>query len=122
MGNGAAGLIRTGLPAGEREPEPSGWKEAWRKLLRSRVTFVVLQVLDLGTTLAVFHAGGFEANPLVATLTAQFGRFRGVLISKLAAVAVAMGVRRLTWVINLFYAGIVVWNFLVLLGLAMQPH
>src|SRR5258708_28894052 len=95
MENEAADLIGTRLPAGEREREPGGWKEAWRKLLRSRVTFVVLQVLDLGTTLAVFHAGGFEANPLVASLTAQFGRFRGVLISKLAAVTIAMGVRRL---------------------------
>jgi hypothetical protein len=90
------------------------------RTLHSRWTFVVLQVLDLLTTLAAFHAGAFEVNPLVARLALQFGRLRGVLISKLIAVAIAMGVRRLVWVVNLFYAGVVGWNIIVLLVLSLN--
>src|SRR5450759_3676971 len=77
--------------------------EGLKRFLRSRWTFVGLQVLDLLTTLYAFHAGGLEVNPLVAHLTVVFGRFRGVLISKLMAVAIAMGVRRLLWVITVSY-------------------
>ncbi len=89
-------------------------------MLRSRWTFAALQVLDLLTTLAAFHGGAFEVNPLVAHLTVQFGRFRGVLISKLIAVAIAMGVKRLVWIVNLFYALIVGWNIVVATLLYMK--
>jgi uncharacterized membrane protein len=54
--------------------------------------------------------GAYEVNPLVAHLTVTFGRFRGVLISKLIAIGIAMGVRKLLWTINIFYAVIIVWN------------
>jgi uncharacterized protein DUF5658 len=90
-----------------------------RRLFRSHWTFALLQVLDLLTTIAVFHFGGFEVNPLVGRFTEHFGRFKGVLLSKLIAVALALGVRRLLWVINLFYLGIVCWNVLILLLLSI---
>ena len=94
-----------------------------RKLLcrvfGSHWTFAVLQVLDLLTTIAVFRFGGFEANPLVARFSEHFGRFPGLLLSKLIAIALALGVRRLVWVINFFYLGIVCWNILVLLLLSI---
>ena len=90
------------------------------RILHSRWTFVGLQVLDLLTTLAAFHVGAFEVNPFVAHLTVQFGRFRGVLISKLIAVAIAMGVWRLVWVVNLFYALIVAWNVVVMILLYVK--
>ncbi len=61
-------------------------------------------------------------NPLVAHLTVQFGRFRGVLISKPIAIAIAMGVRRLIWIVNLFYFLVVGWNVAVMLLLYMKPH
>jgi hypothetical protein len=93
-----------------------------RTIFRSRWTFAVLQVLDLLTTLAAFHVGGFEASPLVARLTAQFGGFRGVLISKLMALMIAVGVRRLIWVVNLFYIGVVCWNILVLILLSVKSR
>jgi len=96
--------------------------EPFKRILRSRWTFVVLQVLDLLTTLAAFHVGAFEVNPLVAHLTVQFGRLRGVIISKLIAVAIAMGVRRLVWVINLFYLFVVGWNVVVVVLLYLKPH
>ena len=63
-----------------------------------------------------FRMGGYEINPLVAHLTVIFGRFRGVLISKVIAVAIAMGVRKLIWVVNVFYGLIILWNSMYLLG------
>jgi hypothetical protein len=90
------------------------WRVVFGKVLRSRWTFAALQVLDLLTTLAAFHLGAFEVNPLVAHLTYRFGRLGGVLISKVTAVAIAMGVRRLVWVVNLFYAIVVAWNVIVM--------
>ena len=98
------------------------WKVAFTRVLRSRWTFVALQILDLLTTLAAFHFGGSEINPLVAHFTLRFGHLRGVLISKLIAVAIAMGVRRLVWVVNLFYTLIVGWNLIVMTILYMKRH
>lgn len=95
-------------------------RAGFRKVLRSRWTFFGLQILDLLTTLAAFHVGALEANPLVAKLTFFFGRFRGVLISKVIAVAIAMGVRRLVWVINIFYAGVVCWNIIVIVLFSLK--
>ena len=92
----------------------------YKRFLRSRWTFVGLQVLDLLTTLYAFHAGGLEVNPLVAHLTMLFGRFRGVLISKVISVVIAMGVRRLMWVINVIYLGIVGWNLINITYIALH--
>jgi hypothetical protein len=94
--------------------------EGFKRILRSRWTFVGLQVLDLLTTLYAFHLGALEVNPLVAHLTVLFGRFRGVLISKLMAVAIAMGVSRLVWVINVIYIGIVGWNLITIAFFALR--
>jgi hypothetical protein len=97
-------------------PNPSS--NGFKRVLNSRWTFVGLQVLDLVTTLYAFHLGAMEVNPLVAHFTELFGRARGVLISKLAAVAIAMGVRRLLWVVNLMYLGVVGWNLITLLSMS----
>jgi hypothetical protein len=94
--------------------------ERCKRFLRSRWTFVGLQVLDLLTTLYAFHAGAIEVNPLVAHLTVLFGRFGGVLISKVISVVIAMGVRRLMWVINLIYIGIVGWNLITITYVALR--
>ena len=104
------------------ERAQSQWKIVLRKIFRSRWTFVALQVLDLLTTLAAFHAGAFEVNPLVARLTVEFGRVGGLIISKLIAALIALGVKRLVWVINLFYTGIVCWNVIVFITLSLKPH
>ena len=79
----------------------SSWKAGLKKVVLSRWTFVALQVLDLLTTLIAFRAGAVEVNPLVAHLTVLFGRVRGVVISKVIAVAIAMGVKKLIWVVFL---------------------
>jgi hypothetical protein len=95
----------------------SQWKSGFKRTVNSRWTFVVLQVLDLTTTLIAFHLGAMEANPLVAHFTATFGWLRGLIVSKLIAIAIAMGVKRLIWVVNVFYTSIIFWNLVVLLSL-----
>ena len=90
------------------------------KVAKARSTFIILQLLDLFTTLAAFHFGAFEVNPLVARLTNEFGRAPGVILSKVAAVLIALGVRRRLWIINVFYAVVVIWNVFVLFALKAQ--
>ena len=98
----------------------SSRSQLFQRVLRSRWTFVVLQVLDLLTTLYAFHAGALEVNPLVARLTLLFGRFGGVLMSKLIAIAIVMGIRKRLWIINLIYIGIVGWNLLMIAGMMLH--
>jgi len=105
-----------------RQLEQPPWQDRVRQSCRSHWTFAALQVLDLLTTLAVFHAGGVELNPLVARLTLHFGRLGGVVMSKVIAVVLAMGVRRLIWVVNIFYAGLICWNLIVLILLSARAH
>src|ERR1700739_2013797 len=116
MNSVCLGLMPTPSTLSElsKSAEPCAWRAAITKVVRSRWTFAVLQVLDLLTTLAAFHVGALEVNPLVAHLTVQFGRVRGVVISKSIAIVIAMGVKRLVWVVNLFYTLVVGWNIVVI--------
>jgi hypothetical protein len=91
-------------------------------LLQARITFVVLQVLDLLTTLAAFRVGAFEVNPLVAHLTTLFGPLGGLVCSKLIALLLAWWVRKRLWMVNLFYTGIICWNVYVLVALTGARH
>jgi hypothetical protein len=43
-----------------------------------------------------------------------------VLISKLIAIGIAMGVRRRLWMINIFYALIIMWNSANLLSALLK--
>lgn len=70
---------------------------------------MVLQVLDLLTILVAFRLGAYEINSLVAHLTIFFGPTGGVLCSKIIARLIVWRVRRLVWVANLFYVGVVCW-------------
>jgi Domain of unknown function (DUF5658) len=88
------------------------------RLLRSRYTFIVLQVLDLATTLLAFHMGAFEMNPLVAQFASFLGPVGGVLCSKAIACLIVLRVRRLMWVANVLYTGVVGWNCVILLALS----
>lgn len=91
-------------------------------LLQARITFVVLQVLDLLTTLAAFRVGAFEVNPIVAHLTTLFGPVGGLVCSKLIALLLAWWVRKRLWLVNLFYTGIICWNVYVLVVLSGARH
>ena len=90
------------------------------KIAQSKWTFVVLQILDILTTLAAFRAGGFEANPIVARLTRELGLTGGLIGGKVIALFIVMGVRRRVWVVNLFYAAVVLWNVYVVLSLSAR--
>jgi hypothetical protein len=92
------------------------------KILRAKSSFLVLQVLDLVTTLMAFHFGAFEINPLVARFTSYMGPTGGVVTSKVIAVLIALRLHRLIWVVNLFYTGVVFWNVLILLALSHTHH
>ncbi len=92
------------------------------RTLNTRSSFILLQVLDLLTTLAAFRVGGFEVNPLVANLTIHFGRVGGVVLSKMIAVLLMLGVRRRLWVVNLFYIGVICWNVIVVIALVLRRH
>ena len=113
--------MNSAIPAIQDLPQSQS-RTFLRTILRSRWTFIGLQVLDLATTFAAFHYGAFEVNPLVAGLTHHLGRFRGVAASKVMAVFVALGVKRLVWVVNLFYAGVVLWNMLVVIALSAKSR
>ena len=91
-------------------------------ILQSRSSFIVLQALDLVTTLVAFHFGAFEVNPLVGHLTAVLGPTGGVLLSKAIAIIIAFRLRKLMWVVNLFYTGIVCWNTFIVLALSHARH
>ncbi len=90
------------------------------QIAQSKWTFVVLQVLDILTTLAAFHFGAFEANPLVARLTREFGVTGGLIAGKVIALLIVLGVRRRVWIVNLFYGAVVVWNIYVVLSLSAR--
>jgi hypothetical protein len=92
------------------------------KFVHSKWTFLGLQVMDVLTTLAAFHAGAYEVNPLVAHLTHEFGAVRGLIWSKAIALLIVLPVRRLVWVANLFYAAVVLWNLCILISLAVSRH
>jgi uncharacterized membrane protein len=98
----------------------NSWKTGFRTVANSHWTFVALQGLDLLTTMVAFRLGAYEVNPMVAHLTVAFGRFRGVLISKLIAIGIAMGVRKRLWMINIFYAVIILWNSANLLSALLR--
>jgi hypothetical protein len=92
------------------------------RLVHSKWTFLVLQVMDVLTTLAAFHVGAFEVNPLVAGFTREFGPVRGLVWSKVMAMLIVLPVRKLVWVANLLYTGVVLSNIYVLLALTARHH
>jgi hypothetical protein len=97
-------------------------RKLFLRTLNTRSSFILLQVLDLLTTLAAFRVGGFEVNPLVANLTILFGRVGGVVLSKAIAVLLMLGIRKRLWLVNLFYIGVICWNVVVVVSLAVPRH
>jgi hypothetical protein len=86
------------------------------------VQFSYLQLLDILTTLVFLASGVHEANPVVrlAMITARSPLW-GLLVLKLCAVGGALyctrtARTRLLTRINLFFAALVVWNLVALLG------
>jgi hypothetical protein len=82
--------------------------------------FLYLQLLDALTTLLGFRAGLAEASPFVRMLV-HFGPFAGLLADKvfallLAAICVWSGRSRTIRWVNYWYAALVAWNIVLILG------
>ena len=80
--------------------------------------FVYLQLLDLLTTLIGFRLGASEVSPFVRMLTTMGPAF-GVVLSKgialgLGGLCVATRRLHLIGLINYWYAGLVLWNFVMI--------
>ena len=90
------------------------------KTLNSKLIFAALQIADILTTLACFHYGFFEGNPLTFHLIAVFGVVAGLVISKLLCCAVLFSclrwlpsMRKLVWIGNVSYLLVVGWNLFI---------
>ena len=83
--------------------------------------FAYLQFLDLLTSLAFLANGVREANPVILLIAEGAGSLLvGLVSAKLAALALGWfcwhsGRVRLLGRVNLFYAGLVVWNLVAFL-------
>ena len=85
--------------------------------------FILLQLLDMATTLVVLAMGGRETNPIIQHFM-TVGPVAGLIISKLAVTAIAVagvafkryrGIR----LANFAFTGVVAWNFTIIARLAM---
>ncbi|HLI83252.1 MAG TPA: DUF5658 family protein [Bryobacteraceae bacterium] len=78
--------------------------------------FILLQVLDAGTTMAFLHRGVAEGNPLVRALFGvSAGPAMGLALAKLAGIVLALfawrtGRQRLLSRVNVVFAACVMWN------------
>lgn len=88
--------------------------------------FMYLQLLDFITTLVGFRVGAAEASPVIARLIHISSPELGVGISKLFALVIgafcvfSRRPRTVVW-INFWYAGVVIWNVMVI-RIAMNLH
>lgn len=76
---------------------------------------IVLQVLDMTSTLAAIRRGAREANPLVAWLMRRLGRVAGLALAKGVGVALALALWRLDalwelWALAALYLWVVFHN------------
>ena len=78
--------------------------------------FIGLQLLDGATTMWFLRHGVTEGNPLIRAALGLSGTPAvGLAITKMAGVALAAlawrsGRQRLLWVVNVVFAGCVIWN------------
>ena len=85
--------------------------------------FILLQAMDLATTLIALGLGGHENNPMIAHLLA-LGPVRGLLVSKVVVIGLAvagasMQKHRGIWCANAVFSAIVVWNLSIITRLAL---
>lgn len=89
------------------------------------LTFILLQALDVASTLIAFSMGGLEANPLVRPFLA-FGEVGGLLAAKAAVLTVGLlcwrygklsVIRKASWL----YVAIVAWNVSVIAWSMFPP-
>ena len=84
------------------------------------VLFLILQGLDLLTTLLVFHHGGVERNRIILMLMTWMNEGFAVLLCKAVLVAVIWPFRsrsRILWLGDAVYTVVVGWNLMILAAL-----
>ena len=91
-----------------------------------QLTFILLQVADIITTVVALSHGGYEQNPLVARFM-MVGTLNGLLWSKLVVLALAAVIIRsrgfrVIRIANVAFAVVVGWNILMLIGLAIESR
>jgi hypothetical protein len=92
----------------------------------TQLTFVLLQLADLITTMTALGIGGVEQNTLVSRFMV-IGSVQGLILSKivlLAAAAAAIRFRKfraIRWT-NIVFGAIVLWNISVIVRLALRSH
>ena len=89
-----------------------------------QLTFILLQVADVATTLVALSYGGYEQNPLVSRFM-MLGTVHGLLWSKLVVLAIAAVIIRyrgfrVIRTANIAFAVVVGWNIIMLIRLAIQ--
>ncbi len=82
--------------------------------------FLILQILDLTTTLICFQLGLVEGNPAIRWMM-RIGPAAGVLLAKVLAFAIlglCLWLQRPHTIkkANFFFFAIVIWNSLLILG------
>jgi hypothetical protein len=87
--------------------------------------FLYLQVLDFLTTLAGFKLGASEASPFIAKLIHVSSPVAGLAASKILGLGIgglcfATNRGRLVGWINYWYAGLIVWNLCVIVGIGSR--
>jgi len=111
-------------PRGTRVQYPKGRMTAASPRLYilspSLQVFLYLQLLDALTSLLGFRAGLTEASPFIRMLV-EAGPVAGLLADKILAVALALvclwsGRARLIRWVNYWYAALVTWNIVLILG------
>ena len=93
---------------------------------RPLVIFILLQMLDIATTLYAFTLGGTETNPVVGHFL-SLGAVPGLLLTKLIVISIAaagayMGKNRGLQTANLVFAGVVIWNVTIIGRLPWPPR
>lgn len=84
------------------------------------ILFILLQCLDLLTTLAAFSRGGVELNPVVRSLMPVAGKVVAVLTSKAILVVLVLLLSRRKQVLyfaNFLYTAVVLWNLAIVFAL-----
>jgi hypothetical protein len=90
-------------------------------MARILFVFFLLQIADLATTLVTLNLGGAEKNPLIQAFM-SIGPVEGIIYAKIVVLLFAIGCsisrkRRLLQWANVVFAGIVVWNLVVITAL-----
>ena len=94
--------------------------------MTTQLVFILLQLADFVTTMIALNMGGGEDNPLVSRLMV-IGSLQGLILSKViilafaAAVVLARKPRVLRWA-TFAFAGVVLWNLVVIARLAFRSH